>query len=326
MRVKNTTDTVYYLLTDHLGSTSVTTDANGAKVAELRYKAFGETRTPENAGTTPTLRRYTGQLQVDDGLYYYGARFYDSALGRFIQPDSIIPQPGSPLAWDRYAYINNNPVNGIDPTGHWVESLLDIASIGYDIYDISTNGINRENGFSLAADVVSLVLPVVTGGGLAVRAVMHADDAVDALRAIDKVTDANQAIKTGAYSSELAGDFANGLGKLEGKSIRISDKGLDIVKSHLSTFDDVPENRAMASRLEDALKNGQRVTGADASFYMHEVSESTYMSRGMDYDSAHAAAFKKYDVSPYSVYHPEVIRQYPDFFNQNWRSFWKIPE
>ncbi len=119
MRVKSTTDRVYYLLADHLGSTSVTTDENGAKLAELRYTAFGETRYPKTAETTPTMRRYTGQLQVEGGLYYYGARFYDSALGRFISADTLIPQPGSPLAWDRYAYANGNPIRYNDPSGHF---------------------------------------------------------------------------------------------------------------------------------------------------------------------------------------------------------------
>jgi len=52
------------------------------------------------------------------GLMDYSARYYDSLLGRFIQADTIIPQPGSPLAWDRYAYANNTPVNYSDPSGH----------------------------------------------------------------------------------------------------------------------------------------------------------------------------------------------------------------
>jgi hypothetical protein len=53
------------------------------------------------------------------GLYFYNARWYDPLLGRFTQPDSIVPQAGSPLAWDRYSYVNNNPINYSDPSGHW---------------------------------------------------------------------------------------------------------------------------------------------------------------------------------------------------------------
>ncbi|MBN2258031.1 MAG: RHS repeat-associated core domain-containing protein [Anaerolineaceae bacterium] len=51
-------------------------------------------------------------------MYFYNARWYDPEVGRFIQADTIIPEPGVPLAWDRYAYGYNNPVNRVDPSGH----------------------------------------------------------------------------------------------------------------------------------------------------------------------------------------------------------------
>ena len=99
--------TLYYLLSDQLGSTSLTLDAGGQLVSELRYKAFGEIRYA--VGNTPTDYRYTGQLQqADIGLYYYGARWYDPALGRFAQADSVVP--GGMQGLDRYAYVNNSPL------------------------------------------------------------------------------------------------------------------------------------------------------------------------------------------------------------------------
>jgi len=50
---------------------------------------------------------------------YYGARWYDPSLGRFAQPDSIVPtSTQGTQAWDRYAYVNGNPVKYQDPTGH----------------------------------------------------------------------------------------------------------------------------------------------------------------------------------------------------------------
>jgi hypothetical protein len=51
-------------------------------------------------------------------LYYYGARWYDASLGRFLSADTIVPNPGDPQAWDRYAAMNNNPVVFVDPSGH----------------------------------------------------------------------------------------------------------------------------------------------------------------------------------------------------------------
>ena len=52
-------------------------------------------------------------------LLDYGSRRYDPALGRFIQPDSIVPSATQGVqAWDRYAYVNNAPTRYTDPTGH----------------------------------------------------------------------------------------------------------------------------------------------------------------------------------------------------------------
>ena len=106
----------YYLLSDHLGSTSITTDSSGNLTSEIRYKPWGETR--YNSGMTPTDYKYTGQREESDpstgsgqgfGLYFYNARWYDPALGRFAQADSIVP-PGA-QGWDRYAATNNKLLN-----------------------------------------------------------------------------------------------------------------------------------------------------------------------------------------------------------------------
>jgi RHS repeat-associated protein len=78
----------------------------------------------------PTTFKFTGQRQESslggaEGLYYYGARWYDPALGRFAQADSIIPEATQGAqAWDRYAYANNNALKYTDPTGHGVLDFL----------------------------------------------------------------------------------------------------------------------------------------------------------------------------------------------------------
>ena len=109
-----------YLLGDHLGSNSLSVDnVAGSRLTELRYKAWGESRTAQNPGRMPTSYAYTGQRRSEAGLYFYEARFYDPALGRFTQPDSIIPEASQGVqAWDRYAGMNNNPVRYNDPSGH----------------------------------------------------------------------------------------------------------------------------------------------------------------------------------------------------------------
>jgi len=109
--------TLNFIIGDHLGSTSLTTDANGVVVSEMKYKAWGEER--YSSGNSSTNYTYTGQYSYasDFGLMYYGARWYDDTLGRFSSADTIIPGTGNPQAWDRYAYVHNNPLAYTDPTG-----------------------------------------------------------------------------------------------------------------------------------------------------------------------------------------------------------------
>lgn len=109
---------------DHLGSTAVSTNADGSWRGEIAYTPFGEMR--ESRGVTLTDYRYTGQrLAASVGLYYYGARWMDATLGRFTQADTLIPDPGNPLSLDRYAYAYSNPVKYIDPTGHVTQKPRD---------------------------------------------------------------------------------------------------------------------------------------------------------------------------------------------------------
>jgi filamentous hemagglutinin len=97
------------------------------------------------------------------------------------------------------------------------------------------------------------------------------------------------------------------------------------VGNHLAQFGDDAANAGMMQRLQDAFAAGQRATGADANFYLHEASEATMMGRGLSYDAAHAAALEKYGVSNFSLYHPEVIQANPGLFNNAWRAFWGLP-
>ena len=117
---------------------------------------------------------------------------------------------------------------------------------------------------------------------------------------------------------------STGFGKLLGKEINPTDKGLAIVKEHLSgEFSDVT-NDAMIASIQQSIKNGNKLTGADASFYMHELNEATLMKKGMLYDDAHLLSLQKYDVSPFSVYSPEVIKAFPDAFGRGFKTFWGI--
>jgi len=116
----------------------VVKNTQGGKT-ELRYTAWGTTR--YEYGAAPTDRRYTGQREEASlGLYFYNARWYDPALGRFIQADTIVPGAGNPQAWDRYAYTSNNPVKYIDPSGHSVDCGIGEQNCRAGKYIIDDNG------------------------------------------------------------------------------------------------------------------------------------------------------------------------------------------
>lgn len=114
---------IYYYHADHLGSLRVATDGDGAQVQTVNYYPFGEIR--DNSGSVDLPYKFTGQeYDPETGLYYYGARFYDPALGRFITPDSIVQAPEDPQSLNRYAYCRNNPLAFVDPDGHWFWTVL----------------------------------------------------------------------------------------------------------------------------------------------------------------------------------------------------------
>ncbi|MBI3175222.1 MAG: hypothetical protein HYZ25_15965 [Chloroflexi bacterium] len=120
--------TLTYLMGDQLGSTSLAVNAATGEVIETRYKAWGEVRYVTPNVTLPTRNTFTGQYSyvADEatdlgnsgfGLMFYNARWYDPALGRFAQADTVVP--GGVQGLDRYAYVNNSPLNYVDPSGHF---------------------------------------------------------------------------------------------------------------------------------------------------------------------------------------------------------------
>ncbi|MBI2849753.1 MAG: RHS repeat-associated core domain-containing protein [Chloroflexi bacterium] len=134
---------VTFVHQDSLGGTSVVSDSNGALVSGISYSAFGERL--QSQGQMPTDRLFTGQRLDGTGLYYYGARYYDPAIGRFISPDTIVQNPGNPQGLNRYSYVVNNPLRYTDPTGHWIFGLDDVMA-------------TEEQGMPVAQDVWDMAL------------------------------------------------------------------------------------------------------------------------------------------------------------------------
>jgi RHS repeat-associated protein len=105
--------------------------------------------------------RYTGQREESEiGLYFYQARFYDAALARFIQADTIVPQPGDIKSYDRYAYVYNNPINYNDPTGHMACDEYGNCFNNHEYWNI-----NGQTDFSISYQAQILIFGAGYGNG-----------------------------------------------------------------------------------------------------------------------------------------------------------------
>ncbi|MFH1777531.1 MAG: RHS repeat-associated core domain-containing protein [Candidatus Omnitrophota bacterium] len=105
-----------YYHPDHLGSSNIITNGTGEEVQYLEYLPYGKTNL--STGTDSTNYKFTGkELDVSTGLYFYGARYYDPEIARFITPDPTIQHPYDPQDLNRYSYCRNNPLNLVDPSG-----------------------------------------------------------------------------------------------------------------------------------------------------------------------------------------------------------------
>ena len=114
--------TLHWVGADHLGGTIRVLDSSFTALDGMRYKPYGEDR--DTGSSLNTDRKFTGQTEDEAaGLYWYASRAYDPAIGRFVSPDVVVPDPFNPQSLNRYGYVRNNPLKLIDPSGHsdeWV--------------------------------------------------------------------------------------------------------------------------------------------------------------------------------------------------------------
>jgi RHS repeat-associated protein len=111
-------ENVYYFHNDHLGTPQVLTDDTGAVAWKAVYTPFGEA--VPSIQTVENPFRFPGQYyDQETGLHYNYFRYYNPQTGRYITPDPIGLEGGVNL----FAYVQNNPMNRVDPSGLWTISF-----------------------------------------------------------------------------------------------------------------------------------------------------------------------------------------------------------
>jgi RHS repeat-associated protein len=152
--------TTYYH-TDGLGSAVAASNDAGNLLWRKQYAPFGEQL--NSTGEQEKLA-YTGKEHDDvTGLTYFGARYYDPHLGRFMSVDPVAFVESEPMTFNRYSYANNNPYKYVDPDGEFVnfaaKFVLDVG-INVAFNYVTTGELNV--GGALKESAVGILNPAKT--------------------------------------------------------------------------------------------------------------------------------------------------------------------
>ena len=133
----NASTATSYLMPDAQGSTRQLTDSSGNITARFSFDAWGVyLYAPIGVLSAPATKiLYTGQL-FDVVLLMENLRFryLQPTIGRFTGPDSFAGYTSVPLTLNRYLYCLDNPLNRIDPSGHWsLTEIMVVLAIGLTI-------------------------------------------------------------------------------------------------------------------------------------------------------------------------------------------------
>ena len=181
-----TISSVQLLFKDHLGSVHTIMDGNSMTVLQRQsFDPFGLRRDPTNwqalleeqlslFNTQYTTRGFTGHEQLDEvGLIHMNGRVYDAKLGRFLQADPFIQAVGNTQNFNRYSYLNNNPLNAVDPSGYFFKKLFkSIKKVFNNVF----RAINKVLGdLAPIASMAAFLIPGV--GAWAAQSWLHAASA-----------------------------------------------------------------------------------------------------------------------------------------------------
>jgi RHS repeat-associated protein len=169
-----TDSSAHYYHTNEIGSVVALTDENEVVTDRYGYTSYGLLQ--EQEGTTENPFTFVGALGVMeevDGLYFMRARFYDPATGRFMGKDPVAGALSNPQELHRYAYVMNNPLIAVDPTGEFWQGIAagigaiagGVGTLVSDVVQMSTGA--REWGeFSSAETYLGNIVGGAVAGAL----------------------------------------------------------------------------------------------------------------------------------------------------------------
>jgi RHS repeat-associated protein len=165
---------------DQVTSVVALTGHTGSLDESTGYAPFGETLV--GSPTTANALRYTGrERDPGTGLYYYRARYYDPAIGRFLSEDPLGFASGDV---NFYAYVGNNPLGFNDPRGEALETAWDVVNVGIGGASLAGNLASGNYGWAavdalgLAYDLTATAIPFLPGGASAGLRAFRAGNAV----------------------------------------------------------------------------------------------------------------------------------------------------
>jgi RHS repeat-associated protein len=225
---------VYQISTDHLTGSNVVTNSTGALEELMDYYPYGGIRLDEKAGSFSEQRKFAGhELDVDTGLSYMNARYYDSGMGRFVSLDPAYLAVGDnaklkaltkleteryladPQLANSYSYVANNPLKYTDSTGDFLDIALDVGFIGYDLYRMGSAALRgnwsevKSESANLGLDVGGAALPGVTGLGM-IRRAGEAGKVADKAGDVGKIVEKMDPSKIRFAQDSISSTFRNG--------------------------------------------------------------------------------------------------------------------